>query len=101
MIDLIKSKVLNDVSAQALFVNNEFGCYSLAKNLYTVRDGLCGKLVPILDTHWFSLSILALYGLFSIPVFIMVANNLARKQKPGNNQDYLDELNRGFVIIIF
>lgn len=43
---------------------------------------MCGKLVNTLDTHWLSFSMLSIWGLLSVPIVIMVANNLAFTHSP-------------------
>ncbi|KAJ3319633.1 hypothetical protein HDV06_006195 [Boothiomyces sp. JEL0866] len=92
-IPLVISFILSAVSAQQQFLSDSFPCNVIASDVYQIRQGLCGGVVPSFDAFWSSLTIMSLWSILSLPIIVFVANNLFLDLTPYQNKDkqYEDE----------
>ncbi|KAJ3258995.1 hypothetical protein HK103_003136 [Boothiomyces macroporosus] len=86
-IPLVIDFILSAVGAQQQYLSDSFPCNVIASDVYQIRQGLCGGIVPSFDAFWSSLTIMALWSVFSLPIIVFVANNLFLDLTPYQNKD--------------
>ncbi|KAJ3269569.1 hypothetical protein HDV01_001211 [Terramyces sp. JEL0728] len=92
-IPLVVDYILSAVGDQQQYLSNSFPCNVIAADVYQIRQGLCGGIVPSFDAFWSSLTIMSLWSFLSLPIIVFVANNLFLDLTPYQNKDkqYEDE----------
>ena len=88
VIPKIKINIMNTVSQQQDYINQEFECQTIATDVYLIRDGVCGKLITFLDSQWLAFAVLAVWTLIGIPTIIINANVFAFRRVPRADAEY-------------